>query len=69
MRHSWSTSVNVCQNMCQAASGGQEIEVTRARFELETSGAGAGTRTPDPRFKRPLLFQAELRRHVTRTEP
>ena len=28
-------------------------------------GAGAGTRTPDPRFKRPLLYQAELRRLLT----
>ncbi len=36
----------------------------RAKSELDF-GAGAGTRTPDPRFKRPLLYQAELRRLLT----
>ncbi len=43
----------------------RECHWTRQRENEFENGAGAGTRTPDPRFKRPLLYQAELRRLIT----
>ena len=47
-----------CQPCCQSHARRRRRHPRR----IQNHGAGAGIRTPDPRLKRPLLFQAELHR-------
>ncbi len=52
-----------CSKPAEGLSRGSRRRFVAYDPNLHTNGgAGAGTRTPDPRFKRPLLYQAELRR-------